>query len=115
VTAEHISIALVLEDVPHIGESIAALLRDAGIQTPQELENQDAVWLYNKICNLTRQTHSLKLLDRLLAAIDFAQGGSPKSLKVFSKQREALDLRPLRSAASGKQPDSEPDSRSDSQ
>ncbi len=88
--AEHISIALRLEDIPHIGSKVASLLREAGIEEPLELQNQDAVWLYNKICSITRQNHNLQLLDRLLAAIDFASGGAPRPLHVFSKRRELL-------------------------
>lgn len=90
--AEHISIALELEDIPHIGEKAAMLLRDAGFKTPADLKGQDALWIYNKICNITHQTHSLQLLDRLLAATDFADGGAPKPLRVFSIQREAMPL-----------------------
>jgi len=90
--AEHISIAQQLEDIPHVGDKVAALIRGAGVERPSDLEGLDALWLYNKICNITRTTHSLQLLDRLLAAIAFADGGSPKPLRVFSKQREAMDL-----------------------
>lgn len=90
--AEHISIALQHEDIPHIGRRVASLLREAGIHEPAELKTQDAVWLYNKICSITRQNHNLQLLDRLLAAIDFAGGGAPRELHVFSKQRESLGI-----------------------
>ena len=90
--AEHISIALRHEDIPHIGRKVASLLREAGIHKPAELKTQDAVWLYNKICSITRQNHNLQLLDRLLAAIDFAAGSAPKPLHVFSKQRESLEI-----------------------
>ena len=63
--AEHISIASHLEDIPHIGPAVASLLRDAGIREPLDLKDTDAVWLYNKICQITRKTHSPQLLDRL--------------------------------------------------
>lgn len=90
--AEHISIAQELEDIPHIGEKAAALLRDAGVQKPLDLEGLDALWLYNKICSITHTTHNIQLLDRLLAAVEFASGGSPKPLRTYSTQREAMDL-----------------------
>lgn len=91
--AEHISIALKLEDIPHIGRRVAALLREAGIQKPEDLKGHDALWLYNKICSITAHNHSLQLLDRLLAATDFADGGAPRPLRVFSKQRELMKIR----------------------
>ena len=90
--AEHISIALKLEDIPHIGRRAAALLREAGIHKPEELKGQDALWLYNKICSITASNHNLQLLDRLLAATDFADGGAPRPLRVFSKQRESMQV-----------------------
>jgi len=88
--AEHISIAQRLEDVPHIGPQVASLLRDVGIQHPVQLKDQDALWLYNKICRVTRRTHSPLLLDRLLAAIDFSAGHAPKPLITFRRERERL-------------------------
>lgn len=86
--AEHISIASKLEDLPNIGPAVASLLRDAGIHDPLELAGQDALWLYNKICQLTRNTHSYQLLDRLLSAIDFAEGGRPRELTHFAHYRK---------------------------
>ena len=88
--AEHISIAQQLEDIPHIGPRVASLLRDVGIQKPAQLGDKDALWLYNKICRVTLHTHNPLLLDRLLAAIDFAAGHAPKPLVHFRKERERL-------------------------
>ncbi len=88
--AEHISIASRLEDMPNIGPAVASLLRDAGIHEPTDMAGQDALWLYDKICQITRQTHSTQLLDRLLSAVDFADGHSPKKLEEFVAKRNAL-------------------------
>ncbi len=88
--AEHISIAHKLEDIPHVGLKTATLLREAGVTKPAELSGMDALWLYNKICSITRKNHGLRLLDTLLAATDFAAGSSPKPLYLIKKQREEL-------------------------
>ncbi len=88
--AEHISIAHKLEDIPHVGVKTATLLREAGVTEPADLSDTDALWLYNKICSITRRTHGLRLLDILLAATDFANGSSPKPLVYFRKQREGI-------------------------
>lgn len=96
--AEHISIAQSLEDIPHVETRTAMLLRDAGVLEPEDLRELDALWLYNKICSITRQNHGVWLLDILLAAIDFANGSSPKQLTVFSKKRETvIASRPINS------------------
>lgn len=88
--AEHVSIALRHEDIPHIGDRVACLLREAGIAKPQDLKCLDALWLYNKICKITLQNHGPQLLDRLLAAIDFAEGGAPRPLCTFADTRQQL-------------------------
>ena len=88
--AEHVSIALRHEDIPHIGNKVACLLRDVGIEKPIDLKGLDALWLYNKICKITLQNHGLQLFDRLLAAIDFAEGGAPRPLNSFTATREQL-------------------------
>lgn len=88
--AEHISIASKFEDMPNVGPAVASLLRDAGYSNPQELDGEDAKWLYDKICQITRTTHNPQLLDRLLSAIDFAAGNPPKSLGEFAERRAIL-------------------------
>jgi len=50
----------------------------------------DALWLYNKICKITLQNHGYELLDRLLAAVDFAGGGAPQPLDTFTAIRKKL-------------------------
>ena len=88
--AEHVSIALRHEDIPHIGDKVACLLRETGIEKPLDLKGMDALWLYNKICKITLQNHGPQLLDRLLAAINFAEGGAPRPLSAFTATRKQL-------------------------
>jgi len=88
--AEHVSIALRHEDIPHVGKKVACLLCEAGIAKPLDLRGVDALWLYNKICKITLQNHGPQLLDRLLAAIDFAEGGAPRPLNTFTAIRNQL-------------------------
>lgn len=86
--AEHISFALSLEQLPNIGRKTARLLRDVGINSPAELKEIDCYQLYDKICQVTKQTHDPRLLDILLSAADFIEGNSPKHWSYFSTQRK---------------------------
>lgn len=92
--AEHISIALALEDVPNIGRRTANLLRECGVMNPADLKGADAGFLYDKICQITRKTHSITLLDVLLSGVHFAEGHPPRHYRHFQKTRmELLETR----------------------
>lgn len=91
--AEHISIALTLEQIPNVGASTASLLREAGIVTPGELVGVDPVWLYDKICQLTRRTHDQRLLCILFAATDFAKGNAPQHWSRFQAETVQASIR----------------------
>lgn len=92
--AEHISIALALEDVPNIGRSTAKLLRECGVISPADLVGVDAGFLYDKICQITRKTHNITLLDVLLSAVHFAEGHPPRHHRHFRQARlELLEAR----------------------
>lgn len=90
--AEHISIALTLEQIPNVGATTASLLRDAGIATPAELGDIDPTWLYSKICQLTRKTHDRRLLYILYAAVDFAKGNAPRHWSEYRADAEQVPV-----------------------
>jgi len=90
VKAEHISIASKLEDIPNVGLGCAELLRQCGLQEPLDLQGADPASLYDKICQITRKTHNVKLLDVLLSAVYFANGHAPRHWTAFSEERETL-------------------------
>ena len=52
-----------LEDIPNIGPSIAADLRQLGITTPAELPGRDPYALYDDLCRITGQRHDPCLLE----------------------------------------------------
>lgn len=85
--AEHISIALELEQLPNVGRKTASLLRDIGVTSPSDLAGKNSYLLYDKICQVTRQSQDIRLLDILLSAADFVQGNSPQHWSEFSEQR----------------------------
>src|SRR5258706_109645 len=57
-----------LEDVPNIGPSIAADLRQLGITKPDDLLGRDPFSMYDDLCRITGQRHDLCLLDTFIAA-----------------------------------------------
>lgn len=94
--AEHISIASKLEDIPNVGKVCAGLLRVCGIEKPDQLKDADPLFLYDKICQLTRKTHPVRLLDVLISAVSFANGRAPQHWSEFSHQRDTLMNRGIR-------------------
>jgi hypothetical protein len=65
-----------LEQIPNIGPSIAAGLRRIGIHEPADLHGQQALALYERICQVDAAQHDPCLLDVFMAAVDFV-GGTP--------------------------------------
>src|ERR1022692_4619438 len=63
-----------LEDIPNIGPSIAADLRQLGITTPAELPGRDPYAMYDELCRITGQRHDPCLLDTFIAAVRFMEG-----------------------------------------
>lgn len=82
--AEHISIALTLSQIPHIDDSLSALLEQIGVASPPDLVAADADWLYDKLCQITRSTQPRNVLFKLRAAVHFANGHSPQHWKHFA-------------------------------
>ena len=62
-----------LEDMPNIGPSIAADLRQLGITTPAELLGRDPYAMFDDLCRLTCQRHDPCLLDTFIAAVRFME------------------------------------------
>src|SRR6266481_3897059 len=66
-----------LEDIPNIGPSIAADLRQLGINAPAELPGRDPYAMYDDLCRITGQRHDPCLLDTFITAVRFMEG-APK-------------------------------------
>ena len=77
-----------LEDMPNIGPSIAANLRQLGITTPAELLGRDPYAMYDDLCRLTCQRHDPCLLDTFIAAVRFMDGESKKPWWKYTAERK---------------------------
>jgi hypothetical protein len=85
---------IALEDLPNVGKSIAADLRELGIRAPAQLKHKDPYALYEKLNRRTGVRHDPCLLDTFIAAVRFVEGGPPKPWWAFTAERKrALALR----------------------
>jgi Pathogenicity locus len=92
-----------LEDIPNVGNAIAADLRLLGIEQPRELEGQDPYDLYDRINVATGQRQDPCLLDTFIAAVRYVEGGPKLPWWAFTAERkralapkEHAPLRPVR-------------------
>jgi DNA transformation protein len=77
-----------LEDIPNIGPSIAADLRALGLQTPDDVRGIDPWSAYARLRTPMGQRHDPCVLDVLLAAKDFMNGGHARPWWHFTAQRK---------------------------
>src|SRR5881392_2986497 len=77
-----------LEDIPNVGPSIAADLRQLGIGTPDDLLGRDPYALYDDLCRITGQRHDPYLLDTFIAAERFMEGAPKKPWWKYTVERK---------------------------
>jgi len=77
-----------LEDIPNVGASIAADLRQLGIRDPADLPGRDPYQMYDNLCRLTGQRLDPCLLDTFIAAVRFMEGESKKPWWRYTAERK---------------------------
>ena len=77
-----------LEDLPNVGKSIAADLRELGIRAPTQLKHKDPYALYDRLNRKTGVRHDPCLLDTFIAAVRFVEGGPAKPWWAFTAERK---------------------------
>ncbi len=77
-----------LEDIPNIGPSIAADLRQLGIDVPADLLELDPYGMYDDLCRITGQRHDPCLLDTFIAAVRYMEGGPKKPWWSYTAERK---------------------------
>ncbi len=82
-----------LEDIPNIGPSIAADLRQLGINAPDELRGRDPYAMYDDLCRLTGHHHDPCLLDTFIAAVRFMEGAPKNPWWKYTAERKRLMAR----------------------
>jgi hypothetical protein len=79
-----------LEDIPNVGPSIAADLRQLGITAPVDLLGRDPYAMYDKLCRITGQRHDPCLLDTFIAAVRFMAGEPKKPWWKYTAERKRV-------------------------
>ena len=77
-----------LEDLPNIGKAMADDLRLIGIDTPEQLCNQDAYEMYVMLCDKTGRRHDPCVIDVFLSVVHFMRGGEAKEWWAFTQERK---------------------------
>jgi hypothetical protein len=77
-----------LEDIPNIGPTIAADLRQLRITLPTDLVGRDPYAMYDALCHQTGQRHDPCLLDTFISAVRFMQGESKKPWWKYTRERK---------------------------
>ena len=77
-----------LVDIPNIGPSIAADLRQLGITTPAELPGRDPYAMYDELCRITGQRHDPCLLDTFIVAVRYMEGAPKKPWWKYTAERK---------------------------
>jgi hypothetical protein len=77
-----------LEDIPNVGPSIAADLRQLRIKSPADLPGRDPYAMYPDLCRITSQRHDPCLLDTFIAAVRFMEGGPKKPWWAYTAERK---------------------------
>ncbi len=85
-----IQLAKKLIDIPNIGKSISEDLELIGIKKPLDLKGKDAFKLYNKMCKAMGQKIDPCMIDVLMSAVDFANGGDARKWWHFKKERKKI-------------------------
>ena len=79
-----------LEDIPNIGPSIAADLRQLGIALPDELRGSDPYVLYDALGRITGRQLDPCVLDTFIAAVRFMQGEPKKPWWKYTAERKRV-------------------------
>jgi hypothetical protein len=78
----------VLEDVPNVGPSIAADLRQIGIHHPNELVGQQPDDLYRALCLATQSRQDPCVLDVFISAVRYMEGAPPRPWWHYTAERK---------------------------
>lgn len=77
-----------LTDIPNIGPAMAGDLRLLGIEAPMQLDGQDPVAMYLRLCRLTDARHDPCVLDTLMAAVAFIERDDARPWWAFTEARK---------------------------
>ena len=77
-----------LQQIPNVGPSIAAKLRQIGISSPHDLVGKDPYAIFEQLCRTTGVRHDPCLLDVFIAAVRFMAGEPAKPWWTYTPERK---------------------------
>lgn len=77
-------------DLPNVGPATAGDLVLLGYRTPNELRGQDAIEMYDRLCQVTGVRHDPCVVDVFLAITRFMDGGESKAWWEYTAERKKL-------------------------
>ena len=79
-----------MQDIPNVGPSIAADLRQLGITSPDKLRGRDPYRMYDELCRITGQRLDPCLLDTFIAAVRYMEGAPAKPWWKYTAERKRV-------------------------
>ena len=77
-----------LEQLPNVGPSLAADLRQIGIVRPSDLPGRDPFALYDALCDATGSRQDPCVLDAFLSAVRFMEGAPERPWWHYTPERK---------------------------
>ncbi|MDX1344676.1 MAG: helix-hairpin-helix domain-containing protein [Sedimenticolaceae bacterium] len=78
----------VLRDIPNIGVATERMLFGLGVSEPADLIGKDPYQLYDNLCRLTGKKQDPCVLDVLIAAVTYMEGGPARKWWEFTQERK---------------------------
>ena len=75
-------------EIPNVGVAIEKNLLALGLCKPIELVGKDPYQLYEDLCRITNKQHDPCVLDVLISAVRFMEGGPSKRWWEYTKERK---------------------------
>lgn len=82
--------AVLLEDLPNVGPSIAGDLRGIGVSHPGDLRGRDPYALFDALCTATGIRHDPCVLDVFISAVRFMEGAPAHKWWHYTDERKRM-------------------------
>ncbi|MET0100289.1 MAG: helix-hairpin-helix domain-containing protein [Sedimenticola sp.] len=77
-----------LQEIPNIGPAIERSLISIGIVEPHQLVGKDPYRLYRSLCDITGSKQDPCVLDILISAVRYMEGGPARKWWEFTAERK---------------------------
>ena len=76
------------EEIPNVGKATEKYFNIIGINSPKQLIGKDPYKMYNELCKATNQKHDPCVIDILISAVRYMEGGPPMKWWEFTNERK---------------------------